>query len=466
MLVGTDMAVEGSAAYAEGRSGPGRRPGLIVVAHRHAAEAESLRKLLGCGGSVQVITSPAQFDPFRDRCDLLLVDAQFTDDNAQSFLQSVRARRDVPVVVIIPPDRPEWALESLKAGAIAYVLKIGGYGVLVDHAVKDAKSRHDERVQLREALQALKALKDKGCDVPADPLSPRGAQPASRPAAGDKRGGLIDEIVRRFRAGEIAIPAYPDINLKLQKLIRDQADLPDIADLLRNDPAICSKLISLSNSARYGSGREIKSLEQAINLLGMKETLRYVDVIAQQSLYCLKHPEYEPLLERLWVHSIACAHAAELVSRHTLVGTPDEVFIMGLLHDIGVLLLLRIMSDVRAHMAHVSPMSDADLQAFITEHHGRFGKSVLDRWKFPETYGRIALDHEQDDITDASVPELLVVHFANRLVKNADYRLFPGELRDLTTLSSARLLRLKRDDIAGIEQALRPLVEESRLSLG
>jgi HD-like signal output (HDOD) protein len=361
-------------------------------------------------------------------------------------------------VYLVPPESPHWALDAIAAGATTYLVKLPSCAVLFVHAAHVATARHAERAQLREALAALHAARHAAQDKQA-----RG-QAAPRSSPDDRRETLIETITRQLRSGDIVIPPYPNINAKLGKLVEEQADVPDIAALLRNDAAICSRLVAVSNSARYGTRREIKSLEQAVSLIGINETRRYVEVMSNQSLYVTRHARMQPLLKRLWEHSMAVAHASHAISRLTRVGSADELFMMGLLHDVGTLLLLQIIGDLEARGVSAESMPCDELEAFTAAQHGVFGKSVLDRWKFPERYGLVAVRHGAE-VSDEHAHELLVVHFANRLAQNLGYSVYPKPPHDLAALASAKLLRLRADEVAQVEEQVKALVEAVKLEI-
>ena len=90
------------------------------------------------------------------------------------------------------------------------------------------------------------------------------------------------------------------------------------------------------------------------------------------------------------------------------------------------------------------------LVALLQAHHGRCGSNLLKRWKFPEEYASIALYHE--NLADAEVlsRELLVIHFANILVKTLGYGHEHAEDIDVSNADSTRFLNLTEPTITHI----------------
>ena len=195
---------------------------------------------------------------------------------------------------------------------------------------------------------------------------------------------------------------------------------------------------------------------------GTREPRLHVEVITSRALYTTGNEKYQPPLLQLWEHSIACAHASQVISRFKLIGNPDEVFIMGLLHDIGKLLLLQILADLEARGRSMAGLTTEAQIEFIQAHHGRFGKAVLERWHFPEIHKRIALETDAGALPDFPPPELLVVRFANLLAMNLGYRLGTAETVELDGTELAKMLELRSDEITQVADEVKARVEETR----
>lgn len=434
----------------------------VLIANRNVSETEAIRKVLGAIYKLHSVSSPAEPNPHAESCDLILLDANFTVDHGIDYLMGVLARRHVPILIITPVEEPQWAIEAVRSGAINYLVKTTTYMALLSHSINDAIDRFDDREELKRTIVSLRGrITELEVKVTVPALNSTGAAGSEKPKPPDKRASLIEEITRRLKQGEIAMPSYPEINSRLQELITKQADITEIAHLLREDPAVSSKLISVSNSARYAGGKESRTVEHAISRLGIQETRLYVEVVSNRALYTTSNTKYQPLLKELWEHSIACAHASQAISRLCLVGVPEEIFTMGLLHDIGSLLLLQIIADLEAKGVAMEEMTMDTHLDFIEAHHGTFGKSILDRWKFPELYGCIAMGHNVEELPDAPSPELLVVHFSNLLARTMGYKFGKSQEVDLPATKSAKMLRLRADEITQLAQEIKIQVEEA-----
>jgi HD-like signal output (HDOD) protein len=149
------------------------------------------------------------------------------------------------------------------------------------------------------------------------------------------------EIKRRRIIEEIkGLPTLPVIMLKILECIDDpHSSANDLRNIIINDIAISSKVLSLSNSAYYGYKKGILDITRAIVFLGF-ETV--IDVALSVSLGSLLNPYKNNLiisLSDLWEHSIAAGEAGRLCAKEKFYPYQERAFLIGLMHDIGKIAL-------------------------------------------------------------------------------------------------------------------------------
>ena len=165
----------------------------------------------------------------------------------------------------------------------------------------------------------------------------------------------------------------------------------------------------------------------------------------------------------LWEHSLSCAYASQAVAKIVHLEDLDEVFTMGILHDIGKLLLLQIFSELEMHRNIYIIKNEEDMMDIINVHHGKFGKNLLSRWGFSPEYLQIALYHNHLEKSETHSKELIIVHFANLLVKTMGYGQEQSEDIDLPSAHSTQVLQLTADAITQVEEEIRENMETSTL---
>jgi HD-like signal output (HDOD) protein len=247
--------------------------------------------------------------------------------------------------------------------------------------------------------------------------------------------------------------------------MKSGADLQEIGDLLRKDPAISSKIISISNSSYYRGITANISVEQAVSRLGLIVTKQTVDAISNRSLYLGTNPKYAEVMEGLWEHALSCAHACQVIIETKGLKLGDDPFTLGLLHDIGKLMLLRVMSEMEKNEKNGKGMDINEVKNSIEAHQGKTGAVLLKRWAFPSIFIKVAQLH--DDLGDIPEPgnELLVVQLANVLVKSMGYGIPNEEGIDPETLRATAALDISQEQIVSIKEQVKFRMEELKAYL-
>ena len=252
----------------------------------------------------------------------------------------------------------------------------------------------------------------------------------------------------------------PRIQTKFHALIKSGANLQEIGGLLKQDPAISSKLISISNSSFYRGLTENITMEQAIGRLGLLATKQTVDALSNRSLYLGTNPKYTEVMEKLWEHSLSCAYACQVITEAKGMKLGEDPFTMGLLHDIGKLMLLRVMGEIEKKEKDVKAVTADELLDSLAAHHGKTGAVLLKRWNFPGVYLQVAELHDRIDDIQTPSKELLVMHLANVLVKSMGYGTPNPEGIDPETLTSLKALEIDPAELGSIKEQVKVRMEE------
>ncbi|MBI3885522.1 MAG: HDOD domain-containing protein [Opitutae bacterium] len=122
---------------------------------------------------------------------------------------------------------------------------------------------------------------------------------------------------------------------RLQRLLSDpNSGLDDIAELIRLDAALTTRIIQISNSVWYRRGLPCASIAEAMNRVGFREVYKIVGVVASDSLVSQPLTAYGRNALATWRESVAGAFAAELLADRLGEDMPGA-YMMGLLHVIG-----------------------------------------------------------------------------------------------------------------------------------
>ena len=232
-----------------------------------------------------------------------------------------------------------------------------------------------------------------------------------------------DDILRKIYSKIDEIPTLPAVIPKLLSVMEsDKANAYDIANTISNDPALSSKILKVANSAYYGFSQEILSLKLAMPLLGhnMVKSLALSIGVIQSLPSGKRSPNFSD--EGLWVHSLAVATLMqELGKRFRRGGNEEHFFIIGLLHDIGKVVLNQHFSELfqealeQVHNEGVAGLHIAESR-LIGFDHGEIGAMLLTRWKFPDVISSsIAVHHQIEGHEGTNGRDVAMLRVANAL---------------------------------------------------
>lgn len=173
---------------------------------------------------------------------------------------------------------------------------------------------------------------------------------------------------------------------RLYQLLRDErSDIGDIANLIASDGALTAKLLSLCNSAYFGSGKRISDIPSAIQSIGLREVTRLVGTIVAGQLFMRDLGSYGMSADDYWGQSIYCAIFLEKASANFGLD-PSEAYLIGLLHAIGRVVINEMLLDREVEIFW-DPTLPADTWERIMagRPYDEAGADLLARWKLPES---------------------------------------------------------------------------------
>jgi putative nucleotidyltransferase with HDIG domain len=184
------------------------------------------------------------------------------------------------------------------------------------------------------------------------------------------------------------LPTLPSIALEVNKLLEDyDSPMEDLVALLEKDPSMVMKILRLVNSSFYGFKSRVKSIGHAVTLMGYNTIQNAVITVAAIEALSLKNKIDNFEITDFWKHSVRVAVMSKFIASHTRLGSPEEAFTAGLLHDIGKIIwanffpdeLIRILQTVENNGASFYDTEKAlDLPT-----HSMLGSVLAKRWMLP-----------------------------------------------------------------------------------
>lgn len=214
----------------------------------------------------------------------------------------------------------------------------------------------------------------------------------------------------------LEIPSFPPIAARiLRALSNENADIGDVLELVKAEPAVSARILLQANSPIYGFPSRIENLRQALVLLGPRR-IKAVTVRVATSNYVRAAMRVEEL-RRCWRHTLATAVLSELLAR-ACDADPEEAYTAGLLHDIGRLGLVVAFPGEYVEALREAASKSLDIldyeRRLFGKHHAEVGAWLVEQWNFPPELQVIAGRHH--DRPDGAETNLLtLIHYACRL---------------------------------------------------
>ena len=198
-----------------------------------------------------------------------------------------------------------------------------------------------------------------------------------------------------------AIPTLNNIIEKVMEVLgNNNSSFSDLAKVIQYDQAICSKIISIANSAYYSRGVEVFELQRAMLTIGFEEVRGIVTCLMFMENIFKKLKLREQDLISLWKHAIKVAYGAKILSERLMIEEPPKVYTVSLLHDIGKIVFY--LSSVNyADVVRQARDEMKDITLYERENfgidHQELGYIIAIKWKFPDEFAQIIRHHHRSE---------------------------------------------------------------------
>lgn len=199
----------------------------------------------------------------------------------------------------------------------------------------------------------------------------------------------IQSFLRELPKVKEDLPYSPEVlkQLFVQTGTGSMTSLEDIGETLSKDQGLTTRILSLANSAYYGLQAQVQSISRAAAVLGVSEIRNIVLTLGVNGLTSKYDMPEDFNLTDYWTHQFFVAVVAKELSRMSDIGNPDNLFTIGLLHDIGKLITaMRRPEDWEAirELAEDKGMLDAEAEEeYWGMDHAVIGALVLKSWDLP-----------------------------------------------------------------------------------
>ncbi len=228
----------------------------------------------------------------------------------------------------------------------------------------------------------------------------------------------LTRIIRRVED----LPTLPRIVLKITELVNNpKTSARDLAGVITDDQVLTARLLKFVNSSFYGFPQNISTATDAIVLLGFDAIRNLLLTTSMFDLFSNKNKETELKREKMWDHSLGCAVAAKVIGDYVRYDNPEELFVSGLLHDIGKIVEMLFLPDDFAGV--VSMVENKNILMLAAEDHvlgythADVGRLLAERWNLPSKLVTVIACHHQPGLAGRFSQEAAIVHLADILCR-------------------------------------------------
>ncbi|MCA9509583.1 MAG: HDOD domain-containing protein [Myxococcota bacterium] len=273
---------------------------------------------------------------------------------------------------------------------------------------------------------------------------------------------LTDIVREAIESGRARIPVFDANAVEIQRMISSGAfDIGELERVVARDPGLSGALLRVANSSFYGGLEKVLTIRDAVMRLGAKRCSELAAVVAQKKAYRVHDAKLQKMSQELWRHALGCALGSSwLAKRIEIPEIEAQAALAGLLHDVGKLLVLIVIDDLKRADARFQPTEDfirEAIRALHTEH----GETLLRAWGLPDDYVRIVRHHHDDDFDESDLL-LLVVRVVDQACNALGMGLDPCPDLVLANSAEAQALRIPELVLAELEVQLEDADELAR----
>ena len=230
-----------------------------------------------------------------------------------------------------------------------------------------------------------------------------------------------NEILKVLRKIDV-LPTFPAVMAEVISVINDP--MSSAADLAKTmDPSMASEVLRVANTAYFGtrSFRTITSIEHAIAIIGLRPLSQIILHMPFLSMMNGVGPQDTKKFIR---HSTICAITSQVVSQTLRIGDPHAVYIGGLMHDIGAIVLYRyfhtqwqVISGLVRENGYTRVQAEEEV---LKCDHGMIGACLLEMWNIPQSVSDGVMYHHSPGNAAENAWNAKIIDAGNRFAKQAD----------------------------------------------
>jgi putative nucleotidyltransferase with HDIG domain len=215
----------------------------------------------------------------------------------------------------------------------------------------------------------------------------------------------------------IQLPALPTIAMEVVEMVDNpKTSASTLGKLISTDQALTAKVLKIANSPFYGFPKKISTIDFAIIVLGydaLKEIVISISLVS--SLQKKSDTQFDA--KSFWDHSIASGVLARRLARDLGYRVSGEVFVGGLLHDMGVSVVHRYFKNEYKRIIEIARETDLTFveaeESVLGVTHADVGGWLAERWNLPDHLVEAIAHHHTPAKAERNMELVSLIHVAD-----------------------------------------------------
>ncbi len=275
---------------------------------------------------------------------------------------------------------------------------------------------------------------------------------------------LLESVVNKIER----VATLAQVALTILRVANDpNAGVADMKSAIESDPALCTSVLRCANSSAYALKFRITNIQQAIAYLGVRQIRNLAMAPSISKLFQNNRVIGSYSRPGLWRHMVSVGICARLLGMRLNYHNCEDLFLAGLLHDIGI-----VLEDQEVHDQFCQVMQTLDPRKTLIENerqhltfdHCQLGELVAEKWALPQAVkAAIAYHHNPAEVPSGKFDVVQYIEVANVICTFKDISSIGVNLVQACPASIEALTLTKKEIIAVSDQLDQELSESAAM---